>query len=190
MPQAPGVLPYANARVAGMQQNVIGFDGVGLVMAKGLIAPDRCVKCNAPGDGRPVVKTLYWHHPALFILILFPGLIIYAIVALCVRKSGKVSLSLCPVHRSVRRRNMMIAWGVALLGLTLLIGGPVIASNTNGHDNDWIGVTGALSGIVLILTGAILGATIVPVVSPRKIDEYWLYLKGAGRPFLDSLPRI
>jgi hypothetical protein len=71
-PQGPAVLPYATARVAGAQQNVIGFDGVGLVMAKGLVAPDRCVKCNAPGDGRRVVKMMYRHHPALFILILVP----------------------------------------------------------------------------------------------------------------------
>jgi hypothetical protein len=183
----PGVISYANPFAsAGMLYD----DGVGLVMQKSAIGPDRCVKCNAAADGYRWSKALYWHHPAFLLLILFPGLLIYLIVALCIRQSGRISVALCPLHRAARRTRIWIAWGIFFLGLALLIGGPVMASNTHGDESDRYALIGVLGGILTLLASGIYAAITVPVLTPRKIDEHYVYLARAGRPFLDTLPKV
>jgi hypothetical protein len=47
-----------------------------------------------------------------------------------------------------------------------------------------------LVGILLLLFGLIFGATAVPVVTPRRIDDHYVYMRKAGRAFLESLPRV
>ena len=188
----PAVLAYAtpHTHAHAHVQNPIGYDGVGLVMARNLIGPDRCVKCNAPAEGFQLLRRLSWHHPSLYVLILFPGILIYAIVALCVRKSAQVKVGLCPVHRAAHRRNKAIAWSLCLLGLALLIGVPAVLSGQRGPDVGDYKAAGALGGIVSLLVGLVYAAVAVPVVSPRRIDDRYVYLSKAGRPFLESLPRI
>jgi hypothetical protein len=191
--QPPTVLAYATAHPSHAHahaQNPIGYDGVGLVMARNLIGPDRCVKCNAPAEGYQLLRRLSWHHPALYVLILFPGLVIYALVALCVRKTAQVKVGLCPDHRAARRRNVAIAWSLCLLGLAMLIGIPMALSGQRGPDVGTYKAAGAIAGIVTLLVGLVYAAVAVPVVSPRRIDDHYVYLNKAGRPFLESLPRI
>src|SRR6476620_5734735 len=43
--QSPGVISYANPYASA---GVLFDDGVGLVMQKNAVGPDRCVKCNEP----------------------------------------------------------------------------------------------------------------------------------------------
>jgi hypothetical protein len=183
----PIVLGYATPRSQG--HGLIGFDGRSLVMAKNLIGPDRCVKCNAPAQGYRLHRRLSWHPAGLFLLIVFPGLIIYAIVALCVRKTAQVSVGLCPVHRAARRRNIAIAWFLSLLGLGLMIAVPALLADVRGPDAYAYKVMGVLGGVAVLLIGLIFGAAGAPVVSPRRIDDRYVYLRGAGRAFLESLPR-
>ena len=54
---------------------------------------DTCVKCGRPA-ARKLKRTLYWHNPGLYFLILL-YLLIYLIVALIVRKQLKVTIGLC-----------------------------------------------------------------------------------------------
>ena len=184
--QGPGVISYANPYAsAGM----LFDDGVGLVMQKSAVAPDRCVKCNEPANGYRWTKTFYWHDP-LFYLLILAGIIIYAIVALIIRKSGRISVGLCPRHRAARARRIWIAWGLFLLGLALLIGGPMLASNFVGDQREQFMMIGVLGGIFTLLASGIFAAVAVPVLTPRKIDDHYVYLARAGRPFLDSLPKI
>jgi hypothetical protein len=177
--------PYTNTAPAGLFD-----DGTGLVMYKGSIGPDRCVKCNAPAEGYQWRKTFYWHHPAFYFMILFPGLLIYAIVALCIRKSGRISIGLCPVHRATRRRHIWIAWGIFFLSLAFFIGGPYLGSGKPHGEADTYILTGVLGGIVLLLASLIYGAVAVPVVAPRRIDDHYVYLSRAGEPFLATLPKV
>jgi len=190
--QPATVLAYAtpHAHPNALAQNPIGYDGVGLVMARNLIGPDRCVKCNAPAEGYQLLRRLSWHHPALYVLILFPGVVIYAIVAMCVRKTAKVKVGLCPAHRAAHRRNVAIAWSLCLLALAMLIGIPMTLAGQRGPDVGTYKAMGALAGIVTLLVGLVYAAVAVPVVSPRRIDDHYVYLNKAGRPFLESLPRF
>ncbi|HUR53112.1 MAG TPA: hypothetical protein VMZ71_03200 [Gemmataceae bacterium] len=165
-------------------------DAGGLVMAKGAVGPDRCVKCNAPAEGYLLTRKLSWHPPLLFFLILFPGLLIYAIVALCVQKKGQVTVGVCPVHRRARARNALIAWGSALLGAGLFTAALVVNANTRWPDDSTFAVVGIVAGLLLLAFGAFYGVVAVPIVTARKIDDRYVYLNRAGRAFLDTLPRF
>ena len=64
--------------------------------------PPRCVKCNAPAEEPVKQRTLYWHTPWLYLLILV-SLLIYLIVALIARKGVTLHPGLCTEHRTARR---------------------------------------------------------------------------------------
>lgn len=181
--RSPPVLAYA---LPSQPANANIFaSGNDLVMAKNVVSPARCVKCNAPAAHR-WSKTLYWHNPGLYILILFPGLLIYAIVALCVRKSGRVTLFLCPAHAARRRRNLMWAWMIALAGVASIYGAVWAGNSRDRSIQDWTPLF-LFSSIVLIIGGIVCGIFASRVVSPRRIDDQFLTLRGAGQAFLSSL---
>ena len=89
MPTAPvAVLPYASpAAAGGYYPDGAWREGNVLIVRKNVALPPRCVKCGAPAEGPLMKRTYYWHDPILYILIL-AGILIYAIVALIVRKAG------------------------------------------------------------------------------------------------------
>lgn len=193
IPAATPMLGYAGPRTP-YQRDEVFYDGTGLVMAKGCYPPDRCIKCNEPTNGYTWSKTMYWHHPAFYFLILFPGLVVYAIVAICVRKSAKVTVGLCPIHRAARTRRVLIATVSCLLGLGLLIGTPILSSENpfqmTRDSRETMTMIGVIGGIVILLAGLIYTAVGVAVVTPRRIDDHFVYLTRAGAPFLATLPRF
>ena len=138
--------------------------------------PDRCVRCNGPANGYRLKRQLYWHPPAYYLLILI-SILVYAIVAICIRKKARIHIGLCETHRAQRKWTMIGCWLAAVLGLVAIIGG---AANENG-------LIGGL-GIILMLGGLIWGVAKVPTVSAGKIDKDFVWVKGGGRPFLADLP--
>src|SRR5205814_1141094 len=104
----PGVISYAGPSMYETATAVgVWREGNQMVVRQGARLPDACVKCGGPPNGRPLRKTFYWHQPALAVLIL-AGVLLYAIVALIVRKSIRLEVPLCQAH-AARRRNMMTA---------------------------------------------------------------------------------
>jgi hypothetical protein len=138
--------------------------------------PDRCVCCNAPTQGYRLKRNLYWHPPWYYLLILI-SILVYAIVALCIRKKAVIYISLCEAHRIQRKWFITGSWVAAFLGLGLLIAG--IA----GYGG-WL----ALLGVVLLLGALICGAVKGAVVSAARIDREFVWVKGVGQPFLADLP--
>ena len=53
------------------------------------VFPHRCVKCNEPTEPPNKRRTVYWHHPAVYVLLLV-YVIVYIIVAVIVRKTAKI----------------------------------------------------------------------------------------------------
>ena len=138
--------------------------------------PDRCVKCNAPANGFRLKRNLSWHPPAYFLLLLC-NLLVYAIVAMVVRKKAVLHVGLCEIHRKQRTiANIACAIGV-LGGLAMIFGG---AFGSSG----WL----ALTGFAFLLVGAIWGAAKGRTVSATKIDKENVWVSGAGKEFLDTLP--
>jgi hypothetical protein len=161
--------------------------GVGLwrrrkevVVALNASFPDRCVKCNQPAEDKRLKRQLFWHHPALYVLIVFPGLLIYAIVAICVRKRATFLVGLCERHRSRRTRAMLIAWAVFVAGLGCFF----FASTTSGETAAYA----ILAGVVAVLAAGITGAVVSRVVHAKKIDTSHAFVGGASPEFLASLP--
>jgi hypothetical protein len=152
-----------------------------MVVALEATLPDRCVKCNADTSGKRLKRQLFWHHPLLYIMIIFPGLLIYALVAVCVRKKATLQVGICDTHKSQRRWAIFTSWAGMLLAIAAMIGGAAILPT------DMAPIT-LLLGIVLFIASAIYGVVRSRVVYPKKIDTQHAYVGGACPAFLDQLP--
>lgn len=180
--------PYAPSRASLSQARApSGHAGPGvtawryrkiLVMVPGSTLPDRCVKCNEPADEPTKTRKLYWHHPGVYAFILI-NLIIYAIVAMIVRKKAMVAAGLCVAHKKRRRLGLTLGWGGFGLGLVAIFAGAAMPQ-------------GALLGLgfLLLFSAALVGIIVARIVYASKINESQVWLKGCGTEFLDSLPPL
>lgn len=189
--QHAAVLPYASpvtAYAADPNLQWAWQEGPLLVVRKGAWLPHHCVKCGAPAEGPPVKRTLYWHEPWVYLLIL-PGLLIYAIVAICLRKSGTVHLALCPAHRARRAWMLAAAWLLGLGGPALMIFAAYSAPTGGRGSSSDPTLLLLLLGLILLVAGLVVGA-LSPPVRPKRIDDYFMWLNGAGPAFLAHLPGV
>jgi hypothetical protein len=184
-PYAP---PQANLSVSGPPPlPTAPTDGVWrsadiLVLRKGTELPGRCVACNQ-ATGERWQKTFYWVPSGLRLLILL-NVVIYAVVMLVVRKKAELSVPLCPVHNEKRKRGITQGWIALLIGLCLLVGS---FATLNDESTAKFGLLFVL-GLILIITGAVLSSNAVPI-QPKKIDDYYVWLKKASPELLATLPQ-
>jgi predicted RNA-binding Zn-ribbon protein involved in translation (DUF1610 family) len=156
-------------------------DGARLVMTKDAQLPYTCIKTNQPADVW-LRRKLYWHNSWLYLLVLI-SLWIYVIVALIVRQKADIQVALCR-ERLIRRRWAIAgAWLAAILGIVLIVGG--LASIQPGNS---VGGLISLAGLIALLAGAIVGATLARVVTPVRITKEHVWLKGVHPAFLAALP--
>jgi len=148
-----------------------------MVMIPETALPLRCVKCNKSAD-EPKERTLYWHSPWLYLLILV-SILIFAIVALIVRKKTVVSAGLCPDHKKRRSNAIMVGWIGVFAGVLLLYA---------GISNPSAGGWAALAGVLVMLGAIVVGMTMARIVYAVRIDKDYVRLKGCGEPFLETLP--
>lgn len=141
---------------------------------KGRDLPPRCIICNAEAATPIKQKTMYWHSPWLYFLILL-NILIYAFIAIFVRKKTKVSPGYCKAHRSARRKKIYSFLGGSLL---FVCGGMFLVANQEP--------AGALAFVVafLLLIPAII---ISNRFRPVSIDNSGAKFAGCQEPFLDSL---
>src|SRR5262245_35546938 len=80
-------------------------DDTTLVMHRTARLPEYCIKCGAALDRPMMARTLRWQHPLLLLLLLggLPGLILYFIIALVVRKTARADIGVCEEHAGKRR---------------------------------------------------------------------------------------
>jgi hypothetical protein len=161
----------------------IARDGQRLIIAAPLPGqpvplPPPCVKCGAPANGKPVDKRFYWHHPALYLLIL-AGVLIYAIVATIVRKSMRLQVPLCAQHAQRRSLAVTLSWVIPLVG----IADAFILPNL-GVDG---GVVALITG-VFIVTGLVIWAIVGYPLKPKSIDESRGVFTGFCEAYLQQFP--
>lgn len=151
--------------------------GKEMVVPRSASLPANCLKCGNPASV-PWRKKFYWHSPWLYIMILFPGILIYAIVALFVRKQMELNLPLCEVHHADRKRYRLIGWLmlIGFLPFGLLLG--FYVSEALGWAT---GVGMFLAGLVFLIVSN-LG------IAPTKIDDSGGVFRGASPAFLKFLP--
>lgn len=193
-PQSPPpvpvqVLPYMTPVQLSAEPATAWADRDKLVVAKQTHLPARCVKCNADvTDGWVWKKRVYWCHPAWYLLILV-NLIVAAIVILCIRKWVYVEATLCPEHRSKRRRALAISTIVGVLGVAGLIGG-IVWIVEQGNRIGAEGPVMMLVGFILMIVGVVWGTRASTMLLPVRVDDHFGWLKGAGREFLATFPAV
>lgn len=151
-----------------------------LVLQKGAVLPDRCVVCNGPVTVQ-WPKRLYWHQPWLYLLILV-NIVIYAVAAMMARKKADLVIPLCAEHDRKRRRSISLAWGTGLVGVALFISSFFLVETSEG-----LFIAAMLLGLCGVFGSLILATTGNPVL-PKKIDDYYVWLKKVHSSYLASLP--
>jgi hypothetical protein len=159
-----------------------------LITGRDVQLPDTCIRCNEPGVKR-LRRHVYWHEPWVYILIL-PGLLIYAIVALALRKKATYTCTLCEKHAKRRTTHILIGWVIALSGVGFIVLGVMGANDAFGRDLRDVGGMGIILGIVTLLAAAIYSIITMPLLKPKKIDEQYAYLSGAGPAFLANFSEV
>lgn len=166
--------PYFPPPMHGLQ--TIWRDKSVLVMTKEALLPNRCVKCNEP-TGERLKRKLTWHHPLIYLTILI-SILVYAVIAMVLRKTATDNLGFCEEHLNARRRNLAITWFVGIVAVLCF---PLAAMFEDGR-------MVAIGGLLLLAT-AIYGIVTLRVVIPTKIDEHFVWLKGINPDYLQEFPQ-
>jgi hypothetical protein len=151
-------------------------DGKTVVTLHGASLPARCVKCNAPADQPTKERTVYWVHPAVYLLLL-AGFLILLIVYLIVRKKAEVNPGLCEAHKKRRVFAIIYTWFAFLGGLFGMIAG---ASNGSGA----VGIFSFLVFLSAIVVGMAWGR----LIHVKKITPDEVRLGGFSTEYLAQLP--
>jgi hypothetical protein len=176
--------PYAPSRASLAGAAATPADGSGgvwhdsgvLVLLPDATLPHRCVKCNQPSEPPTRERKVYWHNPWIYLLVLV-NLLIYAVVALIVRKKAVIAPGLCATHKARRRIGVALAW-------TLLAAGFVLVSVGFGQGSPNAG----FGGIAVLLAAALAAVYLSRILRPQRIDSQYVRLRGCGTEFLESLP--
>lgn len=156
-------------------------DGKQMVVLKDTPLPDKCYKCGAP-PVKVLKKTLAWHNPAIY-LVLLANVLIYVIVAMCVRKTAKVGIPLCRDCSRSRNRKLLFIWLGMLIGLGALFSSFTFAANDPSQS-----AILAISGVLIVL-GSLLWVALAQTVVPKKIDKTHAWLSKGARSLVESLPQ-
>jgi len=171
-PQVPPKLsPYAG----------LWRDGNVLVMHKLAPLPDICVLSNEPTVTR-ISRKLQWHHPMLALTILI-GVPVYIILALIMTKRATIQLPLTQDWIARRQRRMIFAWSAGLLSLGLIVGGIALAANLEDPGYLLLMVLGIIGGLAALIGGQ----AAIGLVSPKRMTDDYIWLKGVHPDFLNRL---
>jgi hypothetical protein len=94
-----------------------------------------------------------------------------------VRKTAVVNFGLCEEHRESRKLSMIITVLLAFVAILSSIAGVQFESPLL-----------FLVGIGLVIAAAIYGSLTIRVVTPTKIDEHFVWIKGADTSYLQEFP--
>jgi hypothetical protein len=175
---ATGMPPaFVSASPAKTSTDTAWRDGNKVVTHDKQSLPPRCYKCNQSASEPPLKRQLSWHTPWLYLLV-FLGLIIYVVVAIVVRDRAAVGIHLCPDHLKRRKFFIMGGWGGFFLGIALIV---LAAAENQG----WL----AIPGILLLLISPIAGMIGASLAQAARIKDNTVWLTGANKEFLASLPQ-
>jgi len=155
-----------------------------LVVHKRAQLPAICVKSNQPAT-QWLKRKLSWHEPWIAITVV-AGLLLYVILAMILTQRATVYIGLSDEWMARRRKRMIVCWIVGLAFLALI---PVAFGLANVTDQDgWLLLI--LVGFIGALIVLIAGQTLVSMVTPQRINNDYVWLKGASPEFLNRLPEF
>jgi hypothetical protein len=147
-----------------------------VIVTRDTIWPKRCIKCNAPTD-KSINRLLVYVNPWIYLSILI-SILITIILALVFQKKFKMDIPVCTKHIAYRKRVILINW---LLFAVAAIGIWLSAAE--------IFELGFVISIVALLAMLIFGLS-NRLAFINKYKEPYVYVRGAKREFLDSLPEF
>jgi hypothetical protein len=160
-------------------------NGPFLVMRKGAELPDRCVKCNAPANGRTVMKRFLWADtssgpaggaarfiPLVRVIMAFGSLFRW-LSDLRTMQVPRVRVGICGKHRIYCRLLTFIAW----FGIPLGVASALLSDN--GFLRIW--------SVVLGIAVSAIAARSARPVAPVHVGIQHVTLRGVGTTYLQSL---
>lgn len=177
----PYAVPKSQPAAMVMSTEGVWRQGKLLVMHKMAMLPDVCIKSNQPADGYRLKRKLSHHHPAIALAVLV-NVLLYIILAAILSKRVTVMIGLSPRWRAIRKRRILISWIGGLAGLGLMIFGLVTLDGP--QRNNGAGGILAVLGIVAMVGFLFYGLLSARMISAKKIDDEYIYIKGAHPDFL------
>ena len=182
-PYAAPAIPnaYAPQMPTGAPFQGLWRQGNVLVMHKLAPLPDICLKSNLPATQR-LKRKLQWHHPAIGLTVL-AGVLVYLILAMVLTKRATIQIGLTDEWMEIRRRRILYAWGMVLISILLIIAGVMFVDPADSV----LPVVAMMAGGVLFLVGLLYGQYAPALVSPKRMTDDYIWLKGVHPDFLDRL---
>jgi hypothetical protein len=106
---------------------------------------------------------------------------------LVTRKSTRVEAGLCEEHIGRRRRDIAIAWLIALTAVASFAFAIFAGSDPRLGRTSIAPIT-AISGFVLLIVSVIWGAVRTRPLVAKKMTDNYAWLAGAGADYLNTLP--
>lgn len=158
-------------------------DGKLLVMHKTAKLPYRCLKTNQAAD-LWLRRKFVWHAPWLYLLILFPGLLFYILIALIVQRRATIQIPLSREASWRRWRGIWTGWGLVLGGIALIFAAIAFQDGRARDLPAWFLIGGLLS----IVVGAIVGVITSSIVSASRIEKEFVWIQGGHPDYLAQFP--
>jgi len=136
--------------------------------------PSRCYKCNAETNAKRKVNLTYVN-PWIYITFLLAALLTI-ILYFIFRKRFSIVIPLCETHIKKRKRYIMVQWGMVGLAIAFAVLGILT------EDALFISV------VLFILLITVFIALFCRLATAIKYKNYNVWLAGAGKKFLNSLP--
>lgn len=148
-----------------------------LVMSPEAVLPDRCIKCDAPADGRRLVVSVSWTGTGTKLLevALFLVLSVFAHQ----ESRAEIEVGICRRHLRGHRVRSWLAGVIVVFSLGLIVTGIAMGSEF-GY--------ALLAGIVMLLATPIYLGLACRLLSAARIESRLVWIKGACPAFLARFP--
>jgi hypothetical protein len=153
-------------------------DGRHVIATSGAIFPERCIKCNTADDIKMIPRSLNWSPPWMYLLLIFPGLLIGGIIIIATQRKANVIVGVCQACRKKRLNRILIGWGIFVASLLAFFLAAYFESGIP-----------AIFGLLLFLTSLIYAIVACGLISPARIDGSVATIRGICPDFLNSLNR-
>lgn len=154
-------------------------DGKNIIVRRGARFPNFCIKCGEPARTN-LQKRMYWH-PSWLAILIFLGLLPYAIAVLAVRKKMDLTLPLCTLHQEKYKNRRRVSLAILIASIGLLLSCFYLS-------DDNIPIALGL-GLIGLLTAGIVWKIASTPLRANLIDAEKGSFRGANEGFMQKCPQ-
>jgi hypothetical protein len=105
------------------------------------------------------------------------------ILAMILTKRATIYVPLTEAWFARRQRRMLYAWGVGLACIGMIAGGIALAVQTDHGEYLLLTLVGVIAGLFAL----VIGQMSVAMVSPNRMTDEYIWLKGVHPDYLNRL---